>query len=179
MAEKIQNVRFISMFRFLRQKFYLVGAITSNKFHLSCSNVLYMSLITNFPTNSITAKKFKITVFRFFRILRSYLYHMGAISCPCILMKLVMHATDSQFLVKINNGGGILIVECALVLYINHYKFLEVLIRFQHFPDLWYWWGKLMAGNCQLSLFCEYYHKMYHLPRTFPKKNMCTLAISF
>ena len=59
--KKIQNGRLIAIFGLLRQKFDLVGAITSKVFHVSSSNLLCMLLISSFWTSSIMAeKKFKM-----------------------------------------------------------------------------------------------------------------------
>ena len=52
---KIQNGRFIAIFRFLRQYFYLVGTITSKVVHISCSNVYCMLLKTSSQTSAIVA----------------------------------------------------------------------------------------------------------------------------
>ena len=57
MAKKNQNGRFIVIFHVLQQLFDFVGVLTSKHFHVSCSNVLCMFLMTSLRTKSIVAEK--------------------------------------------------------------------------------------------------------------------------
>ena len=59
MAEKNQNGRFIAIFRILRKKFNLVGAITWTVLHVSLPNLLCMLLVTSSQTSLIMAEKNK------------------------------------------------------------------------------------------------------------------------
>ena len=99
--------------------------MTSKVFHVSCSNLFYMFLITNSRESSIKTERIEmVDSWQFNHILCLQFCLVGAItskSFSCTLLKFVMHIANNKYLDEFNNGGGLLLSLLFLIMSICNF----------------------------------------------------------
>ena len=104
----------------MQLRFGVVGVTLTFSFHLSCSNVFCMLLVTSSRTSSIMAEKIEMPDLLHFPHFTSIILPCGCNnfkSFSCILLKFVMYVTNDQLSTSsVMAGGYCRVCTCSFLL---------------------------------------------------------------